>query len=118
MMLDGVPLALQTSGGQFHQTLLEAAKKEGMDLKPALCCLSFTQAAHAVMTGEYASVLPTVAATELPEERFAKIPLPLLKDYERLVALAWNPRVTRVRPELEKVIKTLGKALQHVGARC
>lgn len=110
-LLEAMPLALQATGGQFHRTLEEAARARRVRLEPALCCVSFTQAARAVLSGNYAAVLPSIAAADLPPERFLQVPLPLLKSYERQVCLAWNPRQHRLRPALEKFTTHLAKCL-------
>jgi DNA-binding transcriptional LysR family regulator len=110
-VLETVPLALQATGGQFHRTLEEAASKQRVRLEPALCCVSFTQAARAVLSGQYAAILPSIAVVDLPPDRFLQLPLPLLKTYERQVCLAWNPRQYRLRPSLEKFTAHLVKSL-------
>ena len=110
-ILETIPLALQSSGGQFHRTLEEAARAQRVRLQPALCCLSFTQAARAVLSGQYAAILPSIAEVDLPSDRFLQLPLPLLKSYERQVCLAWNPRQQQLRPSLDKFTTHLAKAL-------
>ena len=42
----------------------------------------------AVQTGHYAAILPSIARTDLPPDRFAEFPLPLLKNYERVRTIA------------------------------
>jgi DNA-binding transcriptional LysR family regulator len=110
-VLNTVPLALQASGGQFHRTLEQAARAQRVRLEPALCCVSFTQATRAVLTGQYAAILPSIATVDLPPDRFLQLPLPLLKSYERQVCLAWNPRQFRLRPSLERFATHLAKSL-------
>ena len=44
-------------------------------------------------------------------DRYMQIPLPLLKSYERTLCLAWNPRLLRLRPELEKMKASLVTSL-------
>ncbi len=112
-VLQQVPLALQASGGEFHQTLAKAAGKQHFRLQPALSCISFVQAACAVRTGNYAAVLPSIATAELDPAQIAQLPLPLLKSYERILCLAWNPRLVRLRPEMEKVVAQLGRCLRE-----
>lgn len=110
-VLKKVPLALQATGGQFQRTLEEAARAHKVRLEPALCCLNFTQAARAVRSGQYAAILPCIAAIDLPPDRFVQLPLPLLKTYERHVCLAWNPRQHQLRPSLERFTSHLAKCL-------
>ena len=51
------------------------------------------------------------ASADLVPERFVEVPLPMLRSYERIVCLAWNPRLLRLRPGLEKVVNTFAAAL-------
>ena len=110
-LLESLPLAVQASGGQFDQTVEETIRKEKLRCRIALTCSSHTDACHAVLSGGYASILPSFASADLVRERFVEVPLPLLKSYERIVCLAWNPRMLRLRPALEKVVAQLGKML-------
>jgi DNA-binding transcriptional LysR family regulator len=110
-LLESLPLAVQTSGGQFDRTVEETIRKESLRCRIALTCSSHTDACHAVLSGGYASILPSFASADLVRERFVEVPLPLLKSYERIVCLAWNPRLLRLRPALEKVVKLLGAVL-------
>jgi DNA-binding transcriptional LysR family regulator len=110
-VVNEVPLALQATGGQFHRTLEQALRDQELRLEPALCCNSFTQACRAVQTGCYAAVLPSMARAELPSNRFAEFPLSVLKNYERVICLAWNPRRASMRPQIEKLGISLARAL-------
>jgi len=110
-VLGSVPLALQSTGGQFHTTFEEAARKQNIRCRAALRCVSFIQAHRALLTGQYAAILPSFAASEVDPARYAQIPLPLLKSYERILCLAWNPRLLRLRPALEKITAHLASTL-------
>lgn len=64
-VVESVPLALQASGGQFQRTLEESAKALKVRLEPALCRISFTQSSRAVLSGNYAAILPSIAVADL-----------------------------------------------------
>jgi DNA-binding transcriptional LysR family regulator len=110
-LLESLPLAVQASGGQFDQTVEETVRREKLQCRIALTCSSHTEACHAVLSGGYASILPSFASADLVPERFVEVPLPMLRSYERIVCLAWNPRLLRLRPGLEKVVNTFAAAL-------
>jgi len=115
-VLEDVPLALQTSGGQFHKTLEQAARAQNVRIEPALRCVTFTQACRAVQTGHYAAILPSIARADLPADRFAEFPLPILRNYERVVCLAWNPRRASMRPQVERLAISLRRLVMSEDA--
>lgn len=115
-LLAQVPLATSL-GGQFREQLTAAAGKAGWPLRIELACGSLTQAARAVQTGVYGAVLPNLAAVEFSPGEVLQLPLPLLKSYERHLALAWNPRLIAVRPAVERALKVLETVLTAAGSR-
>ena len=106
----GVPLATSV-GGQFREQLTTAATKAGWPLRIELSCSSFTQAARAVKTGAFGAALPSLAAVEFTPGEVVQFPLPFLKSYARPISVAWNPRLTAVRPMVEQAVKALYLAL-------
>jgi DNA-binding transcriptional LysR family regulator len=111
--LVGLPLATSV-GGQFREYLETAASKARCPIRIELSCSSFTQAARAVKSGAYGAVLPSLAAREFATGTVLQVPLPFLKSYARPVCLAWNPRLTEVRPTVEQAVTILEKALRAV----
>src|SRR6185436_4015911 len=81
-VLESVPLAIQFSAGSFQKSVEEEALKVGIKLNIRLGCESFPQACRAVLSGDYAAILPTFAAVDLQSASFKEIPLPLLKAHE------------------------------------
>ena len=110
--LAGLPLATSV-GGQFRDYLEAAASKARCPIRIELSCSSFTQAARAVKSGAYGAVLPSLAAMEFTHSEVVEVPLPFLKSYARPICLAWNPRLTTVRPVVEQAINTLGHVLSQ-----
>lgn len=106
-----VPLATSV-GGQFREQLEAAAGKARCPIRIELSCSSFTQAAHAAKSGAYGAVLPSLAAAEFAPGEVVQVPLPFLKSYARRICLAWNPRLTAVRPAIEQAIGCLKEALR------
>ena len=110
--LAGLPVATSV-GGQFREYLEAAASKARCPIRIELSCSSFTQAARAVKSGAYGAVLPSLSAMEFTHSEVVEVPLPFLKSYARPVCLAWNPRLTTVRPVVERAIKTLDLLLSQ-----
>lgn len=108
--LGNMPLATSI-GGQFREQLMAAAGKAQWPLRIELSCSSFTQAARAVKTGALGAVLPNLAAVEFDPNEVVQFSLPILKAYARSIALAWNPRLTEVRPVVERAIQVVQQAL-------
>lgn len=107
-----LPLAAQTTDGQFAQRLREVASACGVEFTPALACQSFPHALSAVRSGGFAAILPRIALGELPTEIVAIVDDPLLRQLRRPMALAWNPRVTAVRAGAAQLVAELRKLLQ------
>lgn len=111
-ILSKIPLAAQTTDGQFAQRLREVALTCGVDFSPALACQSFPHALSAVRSGAFAAILPRLSLGELPTEMAAIVDDPLLRQLRRPMALAWNPRVTAVRAGAAMLATELRKLLQ------
>jgi DNA-binding transcriptional LysR family regulator len=97
-ILGNAPMAIQTTDGEFTRRLRETAVSMGVAFRPALSCQSFPQAASAVKSGLFASVLPKLAAKDFPEKGFVSVEDAMLNRLSREIVLAWNPRIVRVRP--------------------
>ena len=105
--LEGLPLATQTTDGQFTGGLRDIAKALDVTLSPALSCQSFPQTVAALRTGRVWSIVPEIALREMAGSNLQRITDPLLSQLEREAMLAWNPRLTRVRPNAAKIATQL-----------
>jgi DNA-binding transcriptional LysR family regulator len=102
--LEHLPIATYTGDGQFAKSVAQAIQAAGIKLNSRIECETFPQAHRAVQSGSYAAILPSIAGADLDESDFLRIEAPFLKSHERMICLAWNPRMLRVRPGFEKVI--------------
>jgi DNA-binding transcriptional LysR family regulator len=75
-------------------------------------CDSFPAAGHAVRSGSYAAVLPALARCDLPGDSFEEIQIPFLRGQTRLIHLAWNPRLAKLRDSFQKTLDWLAQHLQ------
>jgi len=103
-IMENVPLAVQATTGSFENAFEDEAEHVSIKLNIRLGCESFPQACKAVLSGAYAAILPTIAADELDAANYARFPVPFLKAQERMICLAWNPRLVSTRPDFEKII--------------
>lgn len=108
--LETLPLATQTTDGQFTSGLRDIAKTLGVPLSPALACQSFPQTMAALRSGRFWAIMPELAARELPGGIAHRVSDSLLRGLDREAMLAWNPRVVRVRPNAAKI----ATRLQHL----
>jgi DNA-binding transcriptional LysR family regulator len=92
------PMAMQTTDGEFTSRLREIIVSEKAPLRPALACQTFPQVFAAVRSGNFAAILPEIAARELPSGLFRMIRGSALRMLQRDIVLIWNARVIRVRP--------------------
>ncbi len=112
-VLQKVPLVRHNPTGELAERQARLAREEGLELNHRLTCESFPQACRAVQSGHYAAVLPTIAAGDLKKGEFEEVEWPGLKAESRWIMLACNPRLIRLRPDLEKVMGTLGAGLKQ-----
>lgn len=111
-ILGALPLAMQTTDGQFSTQLRYVGEQLGVVPRPALSCQSFPQTMAAVISGQFAAVLPLIAVRELGLTPHFIVVDPLLKRLERELVLAWNPRSLDVRPGAQAALTRLQSALK------
>jgi DNA-binding transcriptional LysR family regulator len=109
--LAGLPLATQTTDGQFASGLRGIAASLGVPLAPALACQSFPQTIAALKSGRFWSIVPELAIPELPAGTVQRIHDAVLRQLDREAMLAWNPRLVRIRPKAAKIAARLQQAL-------
>lgn len=106
-----LPLASQTTDGQFASGLRDIAKALHAPVVPALACQSFPQTTAALRSGRFWAIVPEIALRELASTPMHRITDKLLTQLEREAMLAWNPRLIRVRPNAAKIASRLHQIL-------
>lgn len=106
-----LPLASQTTDGQFTSGLREIAKSLDVPLVPALACQSFPQTLAALRSGQFWAIVPEIAVRELAAFSMHRIVDGELEKLDREAMLAWNPRVVRIRPNAAKIAAKLQQVL-------
>lgn len=107
-----LPLATQTTDGQFTSGLREIAQALDVPLSPALACQSFPQTLAAVRSGRFWAIVPEIALRELPPGTVHRLHDDLLGRLDREAMLAWNPRLVRVRPNAARIAHRLHELLR------
>lgn len=107
-----LPLATQTTDGQFSTGLRDLAQGIGVALTPAIACQSFPQTIAAVRTGKFWAIVPEIALPELPLGSVHCIADPQLKALAREAMLAWNPRLARIRAHANRIATVLSSRLK------
>ena len=110
--LDNLPLATLEGEGSFRSDLAEIARKQKFRLNIQVECSSFPLAARAVSRGDVAAILPAIAATELAGLAAVEVKLSFLRQFDRNMCLATNPRRVRLRPILDQIGTTMAKLCQ------
>lgn len=108
---EALPLAIQTTDGQFTAGVREIAKALDVPLAAALACQSFPQTMAALRSGRFWAIVPELAIPELHSGVAHRLSDPLLEQLDREAMLAWNPRVVRVRPNAAKIASRLQQLL-------
>ncbi len=111
-VLAELPIAAQTTDGQFAERVRALTHSLGVEFQPALACQSFPQTLAAVRSGKFAAILPALATADLPDRGFVQVDDALLRGLSRELVLAWNPRLARVRPAAAKLLGKLESALR------
>jgi DNA-binding transcriptional LysR family regulator len=91
-LLSSLPLAVPTTGGQFHETLVQSLERYDVKLQPAVECHSFLHVRQLVEGGHYAGVLPSWGVAGLEKAGVVTRPFTPLKNYGRPLCLHWNNR--------------------------
>lgn len=104
-----LPIATLGSGS-FYTHLQEVLQAEGLKMANMNATQSFPFALRLLRTGGYAAFLPDIAEVELPGD-VLKLESPALDSLSRKLSMAWNPRLLRVRPAAEEVIRFFIKHL-------
>lgn len=110
--LSTLPLAMQTTDGQFTSHLRDITKALEIRCKPALCCQSFPQTMAAVRSGYFAAIVPAQVAIDLDAEEYHVVEDAMLKPLARDILLGWNPRLVKVRSGAAKILSELQKTLR------
>jgi DNA-binding transcriptional LysR family regulator len=106
-----LPLATQTTDGQFTAGLRTIAKTLDVSLSPALACQSFPQTMAALRSGRFWAIVPELAARDLPSGTAHRLTDAAIAQLDREAMLAWNPRLVRVRPNAAKIAVRLQHSL-------
>src|SRR5688572_1866211 len=91
--LTELPLATQTTDGQFTGSLREIAKLLNVQLRPSLACQSFPQTMAALRSGHFWAIVPEIAGRDVPSAALHRISDTVLRQLDREAMLAWNPRL-------------------------
>ena len=98
-----LPIATLGSGS-FYTRLQTILQEQGLAVSNLHATQSFPFALRLLRTGGYAAILPDIAEVELPAG-VAKQEIGPLSALSRRLSLAWNPRLLRVRPAAEELIR-------------
>jgi DNA-binding transcriptional LysR family regulator len=110
--ISSLPLATLEGAGQFRQELEKIAQRQKLSFNIQLEVSSFLQAARAVQTGKFAAILPSMAIAELRGAGVAELKPAFLRPLSRCIALAWNPRMARIRVEVSRAIPVFRELLR------
>ncbi|PWU09024.1 MAG: hypothetical protein C5B50_28145 [Verrucomicrobia bacterium] len=95
-------LATLEGEGSFRRELAAIERRHKLKLDIQLECSSFPLVAAAVESGGMAAILPSIARVELGLRGVQEVKVAELGSLAREICLAWNHRVLRIRPALER----------------
>lgn len=112
-----LPLGALEGEGAFRTELARLAKRGKVNLDVQIELSSFPLVAKAVQTESCAAVLPELARGEFDSDAVVELRPDWLRPMGREVALAWSPRLARIREVVAKAVAVLSASL-HFRADC
>ncbi|MHB9009171.1 MAG: LysR family transcriptional regulator substrate-binding protein, partial [Limisphaerales bacterium] len=111
-----VPFAELMGDGQLATTAREISIKAGIQLNRVIQAETLSLLLAAVEHGDAAAFLPTVAAANLPSDRFAVLRFKDLSKLSRETVLVWLPEVADQKPLVRQAIRVLSRSLRQTMA--
>jgi DNA-binding transcriptional LysR family regulator len=105
-----LPLATLEGTGEFRSELARIARRKKVEFNIALELSSFPLLAKAVQGGACAAILPGLARGEFDAGKVVELQPDWLSPLRREMALAWNPRLSRIRAVVNKAIPVFRNA--------
>ena len=109
-VLSTLPFAVLEGEGAFRSELGRLAKRCKVSLNFQIELSSFLLVAKSVQTGCCAAVLPELARGEFSASKIAEVRPEWLRSMSREMALAWSPRLVRVRTAVAEAVSLFKKA--------
>jgi len=97
---------------QLMEKVQHAAKAKKISLRIELLCSSLPSVVMALSQLDASTVLPLIDSTTGASKDLFAVEAPFLRDFDRPLSIAWNPRQANVRPSADKARVNLTKLLQ------
>jgi DNA-binding transcriptional LysR family regulator len=107
------PVAL-LADSELTSALESAAERKRTRLNVCLRGSSYAQLVEAVRSAGCAAILPAFVSHAQAGADVEFLPLNALKEYNRMIALTWNPHFCALRPAILSVCHAVAAALQKV----
>ena len=108
-----VPFAELMGDGQLATTAREISTQAGIQLNRVIQAETLSLLLASVEHGDAAAFLPTVAAANLPSDRFAILRFEEMNKLSRETVLAWLPEVADQKPVVRQAIRVLSRSLRQ-----
>lgn len=109
-ILSQFPIGILEGEGQFQHELQDLLKGFNISLNCKIQSFSFPLLARAVKLGLVAAILPSIAASDFKDADIKIFSPKFLDPLNRRTVLAWNPRIARVRPSVQKTVDVFREA--------
>jgi DNA-binding transcriptional LysR family regulator len=108
-----IPFAELMGDGQLATTAREISMEAGIQLNRVIQAETLSLLLAAVEHGDAAAFLPTVAAANLPSDRFAVLRFKDMNRLSRETVLVWLPEVADQKPVVRQSIRVLSRSLRQ-----
>ena len=102
-------VVLLDGDGKFRQILAECEREQGVKLNIGAECTSYPQAVDLAEAAGWAVFVPEFWWRRRKDWAARTQALPGLDDYRRMLQLGWNRKIVERRPEVERLVKALGR---------
>ncbi|MCX6878659.1 MAG: substrate-binding domain-containing protein [Verrucomicrobia bacterium] len=101
-------VVLEGDGG-FRRFLADCEREHGVKFNIGAECTSYPQAVDLAEAAGWAVFVPELWWRRCKEWAARTQPLPGLDEYRHTLQLGWNKRVSKRRPEVERLVRELGR---------
>ena len=114
-VFQGKPLAFGElmGAGQLVRLTREIATSAGIRLNRVIEAETLSLLMAALEQGEAAAFIPTVAASQLPSERFARLRIDGIERLDRRIVLTWLPESGDQQPFVRQAVHVLARSLSQ-----
>lgn len=112
-LLEKLPICTLTGEPSFRKQLEDSLEEAGVRQRLRRVVETFPQICDAVLTGQFAAVMPTFVRDRLPPSHYLELKDPVLGKHDTKLHLVWMPRLETQRPEIVALVPAIIERMQR-----